>query len=160
MTTATEATPPAYPVESPSPRYRSDSVEFAPHPAVVSAARLRAQRALRAWNLEELAADCAQVVSELVSNALQAHRREHLNAPIRLTLLGGLRTVLIVVRDASDSPPATVPVVPDLDGESGRGLCIVDVLSSAWCWKPAPGGGKTVRALLRASRGEIYRKPV
>lgn len=160
MTTATEATPPARRGESPPSRYRSDSVEFAPHPAVVSAARLRTQRALRAWDLEELAADCAQVVSELVSNALQAHRREHLNAPIRLTLLGGLRTVLIVVRDASDSPPAPTAAVPGLDGESGRGLCIVDVLSSDWGWKPAPGSGKTVRALLRASRDEVYRTPV
>lgn len=158
MTAATEATPPVHPVESRPPRYRSDSVEFAPHPAVVSAARLRTERNLRAWDLEELAADTTQVVSELVSNAVQAHRREQLSAPVRLTLLGGLRTVLIVVRDASDSPPAKIPSVPDLDGESGRGLCIVDVLSAAWCWKPAPGGGKTVRALLRGSHRDEWKR--
>lgn len=135
-----------------SPRYQSDTIAFAPHPAVVASARLRTRRALRAWDLDELADDATQIVSELISNGIEAHRREHLNAPIRLTLLGGLRTLLIVVRDASDSPPATAPAVPDLNSESGRGLCIVDVLSSAWSWKSAPDGGKTIRALLRGSR--------
>lgn len=152
MPIAIAARPHARAAASPPPRYRSDSIGFAPHPAVVSAARLRTRRALRSWGLEELAADSAQVVSELMSNAVQAHRREHLNAPIRLTLLAGLRTVLIVVRDASPAPPAPASAVVDLDGESGRGLCIVDALSSNWCWKTAPGGGKTVRALLRGSR--------
>lgn len=128
----------------------SDAIEFAAHPAAVSAARLRTRRALRAWGLDELSADAEQVVSELTANAVEAHHREHLAAPVRLTLLAGLRTLLIVVRDASPTPPS--PTLLTDDGESGRGLIIVDVLASAWNWKPAPGGGKTVRAFLRGHR--------
>jgi anti-sigma regulatory factor (Ser/Thr protein kinase) len=90
------------------------------------------------------------VVSELATNAVQAHRREHLTEPIRLTLLAGLRTVLIAVRDASASQPASSTA--DSNAEHGRGLFIVEALAAAWSWKPAPGGGKTVRVLLRPAR--------
>jgi hypothetical protein len=45
-----------------------------------------------------------------VINAIEATRREHLDAPVRLTLLVGLDAVLIVVGDASSSPP--VPAGP------------------------------------------------
>lgn len=131
-------------------RCRSDTIEFAAHPAAVSAARLRTRRDLRAWEMEDLAADAALVVSEVTTNAIQAHLREHLNEPVRLTLLAGLGTVLIIVRDASPAPP--VPAAPAVDGEAGRGLAIVAALSVAWGWKPSPGGGKTVRVLLRGQR--------
>lgn len=152
MTAVTEERPATGTGSAGAPRYQSDTIAFAPHPAVVASARLRTRRALRAWNLEELADDATQVVSELISNGIEAHRREQLTAPVRLTLLGGLRTLLIVVRDASSAPPVLAPAVPDLDGECGRGLSIVDVLSADWNVKPAPGGGKTVRALLRGAR--------
>jgi hypothetical protein len=80
-----------------------------------------------------------------VGTGRAAHCRERLDSPIRLTLLAGLRTALIVVRDASGSPP--VPAGPGDDDENGRGLLIVDALSAGWGWKPAPGG-KVVRVLV------------
>lgn len=100
--------------------------------------------------LNELEADARQVVSEIVTNAIEAHRRERIEGPVRLTLLAGLRTVLIAVRDASVAQP--VPACPGSDDESGRGLLIVDARAATWDTKVAPGGGKTVRVLLRGSR--------
>ena len=129
-------------------RYRSDTIDLAAHPAVVATARLRTRRALRAWQLDELNEDASQVVSELVTNSIEAHRREHLDAPVRLTLVAGLRTLLVVVRDASTHQPDTCS--PGTDAETGRGLLIVDALSARWDTKHAPGGGKVIRALIRA----------
>lgn len=126
---------------------RSDSTEYAPHPGAVAAARLRTRLNLRGWGLKELADEAEQIVSELISNSIEAHQREQLDAPVRLTLLAGLRTALIVVRDASRDEP--VRKDPGVDLESGRGLLIVDALADHWCWKPVPDGGKAVRVLLR-----------
>jgi anti-sigma regulatory factor (Ser/Thr protein kinase) len=131
---------------------QSSFLEFAASPSAVPSVRLYTCGVLAEWGLgeDDLASDTESVVAELVANAVEAGRREQLGAPIRLTLLAGLRTVLIVVRDASTSPP--VPGQPgDLD-ESGRGLLIVDALSARWDSKPAPGGGKVVRALVRGQR--------
>lgn len=79
-------------------------------------------------------------------------RRSGLDAPVRLTLVAGLRTLLVAVWDASGDPPAPEDAGPD--AESGRGLVIVRALAAQWDWKKAPParGGKVVRALLRARR--------
>lgn len=140
----------AWPACVPPIQYRSDTIEFAPHPAVVAEARLRTRQALRAWDLDDLYDEAAQIVSELTTNSVEAHRREARPGPIRLTLLAGLRTLLIAVRDASPAPPTLSPL--DDDAESGRGLFIVETLAAAWSWKPSPSGGKTVRVLLRGAR--------
>lgn len=73
---------------------------------------------------------------------------------MRLVLLAALRTVLIVVRDASNAPPvpASRPAGVDYFAERGRGLLLVEAFSSSWSWKLAPGGGKVVRALVRGER--------
>lgn len=144
----TSAAIPAPDGDRPPGRYRSDSITLAPHPGAVAVARLHVRRALTAWDLDELGDEAVQVVSEIIANSIEAHRREHLNAPVRLTLLAGLRTVLIAVRDASAAQP--VPARPASDDESGRGLLIVDALAAKWDVKPAPDGGKTIRVLLRA----------
>lgn len=141
---------------SPS-RYRSDAIDLAAHPAVVATARLRTRLALRAWQLDELNEDASQVVSELVTNSIEAHRREHLDAPVRLTLVAGLRTLLIIVRDASTDEPDACS--PGADAEAGRGLLIVNALSARWDTKPVPGGGKVIRALIRAHPVTPARKP-
>lgn len=128
----------------------SDSIELAAHPAAVASARLRTRLALRAWGLADLADDAEQIVGELVVNAVEAHRRERCNAPVRLTLLAGLRTVLIVVRDHTEGKP--LPREASRWDEDGRGLLIVDALSAHWDVKSVPEGGKVVRSLLRGQR--------
>jgi hypothetical protein len=89
------------------------------------------------------------VVSELVANAVEAHCRENLEAPVRLTLIPGQRAVLVVVRDASSGNPD--PRASSEEAEDGRGLFIVDALSAFWNVQPVPGGGKAVRALIRVN---------
>ena len=53
---------------------------------------------------------------------------------------------MLAVIDASDDAPT--PRQTDWIGESGRGLQIVDALSSVWGWSPIEGHGKAVWAVL------------
>lgn len=128
----------------------SHSLEFGPYREAVPAARLHTRAILSEWELAELADDAESVIAELMANAIEIHQRENIHAPVRLTLLAGLRTLLIGVRDAADSAPC--PGSPAEDDECGRGLLIVGALAAYWDTKPCPEGGKIVRALLRAKR--------
>lgn len=152
------------------PRYpRSNSLEFGAYREAVPLARRHTRSVLAEWGLAELSDDTEAVVTELIENAIQATARAGLDNPVRLTLLAGLRTVLIVVRDAVPDPP--VPRRPaDGDGDDldlgpwtgdddttdpdtrGRGLLIVAALSACWDWKHTPDGGKVVRSLIRGQR--------
>lgn len=147
----------------PAPRYQSDSLALGACPEAVPLARRRTRLILDEWGLGDLAADTAQVVTELVENAVNATRAARLDAPVRLTLIAGLRTVLVVVRDAVTDPPVPrQPAAGDLalwtgDDDSdpdqhGNGLIIVAALSACWDWKPRADGGKIVRALMRGQR--------
>lgn len=153
MTATMTARPPAAPPAVARPRQqasrpRSDSLELGALPGAVPSARLHTRAVLAEWGLEDLSDNAESVVAELVGNAVAAHQREHRDAPVRLTLLAGLRAVLIIVRDAGGSSPA--PSTPGDDAEHGRGLILVEAFSARWDWRPAPGGGKIVRALVRA----------
>lgn len=128
------------------PRWtRSDCLDLGAYPSAVTSARLHCRAILAEWGLEDLSDDSETVVAELMANSIEAHQREHLDAPVRLTLLADPHSVLIVVRDASGNPP--VPSSPDIDDETGRGLLIVDALS-CWDWKLIPSGGKITRARI------------
>lgn len=129
----------------------SDSVRLAPHPGSVGVARLHVRRVLRSWGLDELGDDCEQVVSEVVTNAIQVHEREGTDAEVRVTLVAGLGKVLIVVRDFGGSGDV-VPRRPGPDDEGGRGLFIVEALAEWWGVRLVPGGGKAVRVLLGGRR--------
>jgi two-component sensor histidine kinase len=65
---------------------------------------------------------------------------------LRLCLLRRAGEVMLAVIDASDEAPA--PRQPDWARESGRGLQIIDALSSVWGWSPIEGHGKAVWAVL------------
>ena len=67
-------------------------------------------------------------------------------AVLRLCLLRRAGEVMLAVIDASDDAPA--PRQPDWARESGRGLQIIDALSSVWGWSPIEGHGKAVWAVL------------
>ena len=128
---------------------RSDHLELGAFPSAVPSARLHVRAVLAEWGLEELSADAESVVAELAANAVEAHGREKRDDPFGITLLGGLRTILIVVRDASPSPP--VLGRPGAGDEAGRGLLIVDALAR-WDFKLLPeDDGKVVRALIRGA---------
>lgn len=132
----------------PAPRLRSDCLEFGAFPGAVPSARLHVRDVLWEWGLGRLADSAESVVAELVANAVVATRAVGLDNPVRLTLLAGPASVLVIVWDAMTDPP--IRAEAGLDDESGRGLVLVEAFSARWDWKPAPPerGGKVVRALI------------
>jgi hypothetical protein len=65
---------------------------------------------------------------------------------LKLCLLRRVGELMLAVIDASDDAPT--PRQPDWVRESGRGLQIVDALSTVWGWSPVDGHGKAVWAVL------------
>jgi anti-sigma regulatory factor (Ser/Thr protein kinase) len=101
---------------------------------------------LKEWGLDELSEVTELLVSELVTNAVLVTRV--LDAPlpfsVRLWLHANRKRVLVTVWDADPQPPVPQEEV-DVWAESGRGLQILDDLSSRWGWcEPAFMGGKCV----------------
>jgi anti-sigma regulatory factor (Ser/Thr protein kinase) len=107
----------------------------------VPCARLHARLILREWGLTALIEDIELLVSELVTNGLQASG----TTPVRMWLLAADARGLILVRDASPQPPVRMDI--GADAEHGRGLLLVEAVSHRWGWYPARGGGKVVWAL-------------
>jgi len=80
------------------------------------------------------------LVSELMTNSVQAMAGQNGQPAIRLRLLGDNARVRIEVWDADPRPPApkdpAADGMPDLEAESGRGLFLVSALSARWNWTP------------------------
>lgn len=136
----------------------SDSLALGAIPSAPSCARARTREILSEWGLDRLADDTAQVVSELVTNAVKVTRAGRLDTPVRLTLLADQHSVLVSVWDGSPNPPVPRDATVNPDdinalAEDGRGLWITTVLADACDYVLVPreqGGGKAVRALLSA----------
>jgi anti-sigma regulatory factor (Ser/Thr protein kinase) len=115
-------------------------------PARTRAARQARQvtrEVLGAWRLGRLEDAAQLIVSELVSNAVR-HARPHGPAVgLRLCVTGG--ALRIEVHDGDPRPPRLRAAAPL--AESGRGLLILDALTSAW-GAAAAGRGKAVWAEL------------
>lgn len=125
--------------------------ELDAHPAAVRSIRRDAHLLLREWGFTKLADDCALVVSELLTNSLQASYARRQFTTMRLWLLSDKETVLVLVWDAIPQSPK--PTGLDTLAESGRGLHLVGLISEQWSWYPAPGGGKVVWALCGGAAG-------
>ena len=99
------------------------------------------------WDVdEELVQDAAMVLTELVANAVD-HARTGSTLSLGMTHDG----LCIAVRDASPGPvPRPAPINPT--APRGRGLQMVDALTTAWGVTLHPGG-KTVWAVLGPPRG-------
>jgi anti-sigma regulatory factor (Ser/Thr protein kinase) len=119
----------------------------------VPSARLHARHVLREWDLDALVDSAELVVSELVTNGVQASRAMT-HAAIKLWLASDRAQVVIRVWDASPQPPVRVDATED--AEHGRGLLLVEAVSKRWGWFPgqagrAPAGshhGKVVWAVV------------
>jgi anti-sigma regulatory factor (Ser/Thr protein kinase) len=122
-------------------------LELGAYPGAVPCARLHARAVLWEWGLAGLTEQAELLVSELVTNAIQASRRLGQFTAVRLWLLSDEQRVLILVWDASPQPP--LPQEPDEEiGEGGRGLMLVDAISDQWSWYSVHAiGGKVVWAL-------------
>ena len=90
----------------------------------------------------DLADDAALVAAELLANAVQ-----HGEPPVLVCARGDGESLSVEIRDASPRSP----VIPALSTSNmtGRGLALVDALSSEWGVRREPDGGKTVWSVLR-----------
>lgn len=124
----------------------ADTLPLGSLPTAAPCARLHAKHILREWHLAQITEDAELIVSELVTNALQASWTLPGPPPIRLRLLASRELLMIEVWDAQPAPPTPQP--HEIDAEGGRGLEIVALLSRQWgCYHPA-SGGKAVWATL------------
>jgi anti-sigma regulatory factor (Ser/Thr protein kinase) len=113
------------------------------------AARDFSGRILRGWGLPVLSDDAAVIVSELVSNALRhgvAGRNGLAYDCIELILWRRSGQIICAVTDPGTGTP--VLAHPGPLAEAGRGLQVVQALSSTWGWTRLGGGRKAVWAAL------------
>ena len=115
-----------------------DSIELAANPRSVAEARrwscaaaVEAGFAIEVDTIELL-------VSELVSNVVL-----HARTPCQLVFSASPERLRIEVRDGSSALPARSSTVDPM-ALSGRGMVLVDTLSTAHGSEPLPGGGKLV----------------
>ncbi|TQF03074.1 ATP-binding protein [Kitasatospora acidiphila] len=114
-------------------------------------ARLNAVQQVCAWGWkpESHLVECVTlIVAELASNAITHGRRRGLGFQLRLSLdsFAGLPKLLrIEVTDPrGERLPCQKSGDASADGESGRGLLIVDTLADRWGTVPYPPYGKTL----------------
>jgi len=107
----------------------------------VPCARLHTRHVLWEWGLSDLDESAELVVSELVTNAIQAsaglerevpgYEEEVLGVPcIWLWLASNGRQLVVEVGDGSPRPP--IPAETEHDVEGGRGLLLVETVSRRW----------------------------
>jgi anti-sigma regulatory factor (Ser/Thr protein kinase) len=124
---------------------------FGPGLDSAGAAREFTHQTLRAWSLGKVSEDASVIVSELVTNALRhglhRHRGDAGRDPVELFFwqCGGL--LFCAVTDPAADPP--VPAGPGPFAEAGRGLHVIEALSSAWGWGRLDACRKAVWAALR-----------
>ncbi len=111
------------------------SLELGALSSAVPCACLHVKHVLWEWGLNSLAESAGLLVSELVTNAVNATGQPGQTVSVNLAGTGtstGTR-VLIEVRDADPQPPG--PGEPGEDGPSG-GVLLVAALSARWDWYP------------------------
>jgi Histidine kinase-like ATPase domain len=127
-------------------------LELAALDSAPGCARRHVAAVLREWGLTGLRDDATLIVSELVTNALQAVRAARCPEPVRMWTLGqaGARAAFLVWDAAG---PAPSPGGPAVGAEHGRGLILVEALSAQWGhYRPAgPPRGKVVWAACGAT---------
>lgn len=123
------------------------SAELQAAPASLGYARRLARAATRQWGLRALSDDVELIVSELVTNAIEAEYRTPgwQIPPVRLWLASDLNAILVQVWDDSSELP--VCRSPALTDERGRGLMLVGCVCRAWGTYPK-NPGKVVWAVL------------
>ncbi|MFF2651545.1 ATP-binding protein [Streptomyces sp. NPDC058045] len=117
-------------------------------------ARLLTVRQLELWGLPydgETSEAAALVVAELAANAVCHGRVAGRDFALCLTL--GEGTLRIEVEDARGECVPVPRTDPAADSETGRGLLLVEALSTAWGTGSRNGPGKTVWAELPAAVG-------
>jgi hypothetical protein len=125
---------------------RQSNLELGAYPTAVPCARLHARNIMYEWGIRSIADTVELIVSELVTNAVNAATAYQTAPYVRLKLLGGTDHVIVQVWDGNPQLPEQQP--HDLEAESGRGLELVNLLSMRWGAEPQPFGGKIVWAVV------------
>src|SRR5438270_3143034 len=110
----------------------------------VRAGRRFVHRRAVAFGARTLADDAALVAAELLANAVQ-----HGEPPVVVCLRGAQDRLSLEVRDASSRSP--VRPAPSTSNMTGRGLALVEALTTEWGIRREPDGGKTVWCELRTA---------
>ena len=133
-----------------SPEARELFMPIAPAETSVGEARRAAVAALADWRVgDELSADVALIVSELVTNALR-YGEVPIEFRLRLASTGAVPRIVVEVSDGASPRPH----VRDMDpaAPNGRGLHLVTALAERWGTRPT-GVGKSVWCTLPAPEG-------
>lgn len=122
-------------------------LELGALPGAVACARLHARHVLWEWGLSAFAENAELLVSELVTNATEASPSTERIQPVALWLSSDRFRLLILVQDTSRYLPE--PTGAGDDDERGRGLLIVEAISTKWGWDAKKdSSGKVVWALI------------
>ncbi len=105
-----------------------------PVPGAARHARNVATEACVRWDLPHLTAPVTLVASELVTNAIE-HARTVMTLQIRLRP----RLLYVAVTDGADAEPVRA-AGPDAGEGEGRGLRLVELMSTCWGYRRLPGG--------------------
>lgn len=121
------------------PRTRRLQSHLKPDAASVRAARDLVAQACQDWELAQLRADAALIMSELAANAVQHARTEIV---VTVSWAAGLH---LAVRDGAAQFPRPPRKAAAADGptgiqERGRGLHLVHAVAAAWGAMPTRGG--------------------
>lgn len=124
-------------------------------PTAAACGRLHARQVLWEWGVPVDADNAELLVSELITNGLKASWATGWNPPVWLGMTARLSSLLIEVWDGNVRAPVLPEHdgdVPDLDGEGGRGLFLIEALSQGWGWYPTSDPeGKVTWCQLQAT---------
>lgn len=115
-------------------------LDLEPRAEAAQLARELVATACARWHREELAEPAYIAVTELVNNAVL-----HAGTPVTVHVAARHDELVIAVRDRSTEPLR--PRTPALNSYGGRGLMLLDAVSSRWGCMPQ-ADGKVVWAVL------------
>ena len=111
-------------------------IRLAAGPAAAAQARRHVRAAITAWHIPVDPDTAALLTSELVTNAIRHASDEHEAIELVVSWAAGL--LRVEVHDGSRSAPAQVHALPY--AEAGRGLMLLDSLSSGWGYRETARG--------------------
>jgi len=115
------------------PVQHSISMSLPAGPPAAAAARLCVRAALESWGVPADAYVAALLTSELVTNAIR-----YTDTTVRLFVTCSCGHLRVYVHDTAREFPAALDAT--VDSEAGRGLMLVDSLSTDWgCYATAAG---------------------
>jgi anti-sigma regulatory factor (Ser/Thr protein kinase) len=124
------------------PTIVSRTVALAHHPKAAGVARRAVTSLCSAMGLDDIGDEARLVASELVTNAVC-----HGAPPVTLRLLLSSSALVIGVEDGSPDVPQTREAAPE--AIHGRGMRVLEKLSTGWTSRLVPGAGKAVSVRLR-----------